>query len=332
MRDTAVRVLDRCFHSGGILSYHAIVDSNDVPSPEMHVSALTLRRHLTYVRDRYDVLPLHELIARRECRRSTDGCVAITFDDAYAGVEHLAAPILRDLDLPATIFVTARVAEHGGSFWWDELELARRAARPNAWFEMFNALGLPAPERSRTSIAIARDRIIARHAGRFELPRPQPESGAPQTSLPDLLRAMDVAGLRRLGSDTRFDFGCHTLTHPALPFLPATEQEREMRAAQRWLQDRLPHVVPIVAYPFGLYDADTIGAAQRAGLNAGVTMQPRALDTRDTAYALPRVGVSEDWTPSSIGLRMNTGLSSLFIARMGGRHPRLPADPRRVMA
>ena len=100
-----------------------------------------------------------------------------------------------------------------------------------------------------------------------------------------------------------------------------------MRAAQRWLQDRLPRVVPIVAYPFGLYDAGTIGAAQRAGLNAGVTMQPRALDRRDTAYALPRVGVSEDWTPSSIGLRMNSGLSSLFIARMGGRHPRLPADP-----
>src|ERR1043166_8275537 len=191
VRDAAVRLLDRCFRRGGILSYHAVVDSDEVPSPEMHISAATLRRQLAYVRDRYHVLPLHELIARHECRRSTDGCIAITFDDAYIGVERLAAPILRELDLPSTIFVTTDVAECGRSFWWDLIERARRADRPKAWFEMFSMLDLPAPERTRSNIAIARDRIIARHAGRFDVARLSDVSNG-LLELPELLRAVDL--------------------------------------------------------------------------------------------------------------------------------------------
>ena len=57
---------------------------------------------------------------------------------------------------------------------------------------------------------------------------------------------MTFEALSRLARDERFDFGCHTITHPALPFLDADEQEHEMREAQRLLQDRISRVVPIV--------------------------------------------------------------------------------------
>jgi peptidoglycan/xylan/chitin deacetylase (PgdA/CDA1 family) len=247
--------------------------------------------------------------------------MAITFDDAYVGVARLAAPLLRTLDLPATIFVTVGASERAGTYWWDAIEHARRhdAAR---WAAIARAVGMSAAEPDVTSIGAMRDRILVRRAGRFV---------AEGTEPPPMLRASSFEELRTLAEDARFEFGCHTLTHPALPLLPPAEQECEIHVAHLRLQKELPRVMPVVAYPFGLYDDATIRAAQRAGLAAGVTMQPRALDARDTVFALPRIGVSEDWTESAIALRANAALRSLFIARMGGRHPRLPADPRQAV-
>lgn len=317
-RDAIVPVLDRCFHAGGILSYHAIVDGDEVPSRAMHISVRTLRRHLAYVRARYDVIPLRELIDRRAHGRSIDRCVAITFDDAYVGVERFAAPMLRELDLPATVFVAVDAAARGSSYWWDVLEHARRSGGAS-WSALLHAVGMPPLPPNEASVAAIRDRIISRFAGRLQLAMPD--------ELPDLLHSLDASGLRRLAADARFDFGCHTVTHPALSRLSENEQEQEMARAQAWLEREVLRVVPIVAYPFGLYDARTIRAAHAAGMTAGVTMQPRAPDRRDGAFALPRVGVSEDWSVSAIALRLNAGLGPLFIARAGGRHPPR-ADPR----
>jgi peptidoglycan/xylan/chitin deacetylase (PgdA/CDA1 family) len=176
-----------------------------------------------------------------------------------------------------------------------------------AWHELLAALRLPAMPADIASANRIRDYIVATFAGRAE--------GLGRAALPDVLRAMTLPSLRRLAADARFDFGCHTMTHAALPFLDAADQRLEIETAQRRLEDELPRVIPVVAYPFGLHDLATARATQRAGLVAGVTMHPRALHRRDSVFALPRIGVSEDWSPAAIALHANAGLRPLFMAR-----------------
>jgi len=325
VRAAILPILERCFKRGGILGYHAVVE-NDVPSPEMHVSLATLRAQLEYVRDRYDVIPLRELVRRRIDRRSLDRCVAITFDDAYVGVERLAAPLLADLDLPATVFVSAAAAESGAAYWWDCLEYARRASPDALWPRILTHFGIRRLPGSAEALGMVRDHVLTQHEGR--LPRQKIDLPEPPN---ELLRSMNFAALARLASDERFEFGCHTVTHPALPFLSGRDQQLEMTQAQRRLEEMLPRVAPIVAYPFGLYDRTTLGEAANAGFQAGVTMQARAVGRGDLALALPRVGVSEDWTRSAISLRLNAGMRPLFRAR-AGTHPRLPSASSRTIA
>ena len=319
LRAAILPLLERCFKRGGILGYHAVVE-HEVPSPEMHVSLGTLRGQLEYVRDRYDVIPLRELVRRRIEGRSMDRCVAITFDDAYVGIERLAAPLLARLDLPATVFVTAGAAEDGAAFWWDGLEHARRTSPDILWPRVLSQLGIRHLPPSAEALGIVRDHVLARHAGRLD--RQKMEFAE---SPNELLRSMDFEALTRLARDGRFEFGCHTVTHAALPLLSSQDQRLEMAQAQRRLEDMLPRTVPIVAYPFGLYDGATLSEAANAGFLAGVTMQARAVARGDFALALPRVGVSEDWTRSAISLRLNAGMRPVFRAR-AGTHPRLPAD------
>lgn len=318
LRSAILPLLDRCFKKGGILGYHAVVEQ-DVPSPEMHVSLPTLCGQLEYVRDRYEVVPLRELVRRTMDGRSVDRCVAITFDDAYVGVESLAAPLLTRLDIPATVFVTVDAAKDGASFWWDRLEYARCTSAESLWPRALRQSGVRALPPSREALGVVREHLLTEHAGR--LPGKHADLAEPPNKL---LRSMDFDALARLARNDRFDFGSHTLTHPALPFLSGSEQRREMAEAQRRLAEALPRVVPIVAYPYGLYDGSTLREAASAGFRAAVTMQARALTGGDLALALPRIGVSEDWSRSAISLRLNAGMRPVFKVR-SGTHPRLPA-------
>ena len=48
--------------------------------------------------------------------------VAITIDDGYLDNLQYAVPILEELEIPATIFVSTGTMEQDRELWWDELE------------------------------------------------------------------------------------------------------------------------------------------------------------------------------------------------------------------
>lgn len=277
-----------------------------------------MREQLEAARRRYTIIPLAEYLARRDRGRSVAGCLAITFDDAYAGVATLAAPILAELDLPATLFVVSDAAQRGGQFWWDRAERAWETDGGGAWSELLTRAGVPftsGPE----AWDVFRTRVLTRFAGRFDTGG----TTSPIEIHPDL-RALRYDELVSLARAERFDFGVHTASHACLPFLSDADCEREIGASYRSLLDHLPRVRPVIAYPYGLFDRRTIEAARRAGMTAGVTMDGRAPSRWSGRYTVPRLGVMEDRSPRSIGLRLNGALRLVLIARDGRLHPRLP--------
>ena len=321
--DGLAALVDAAFPGAGILSFHAPV-AGGVPSPEMHVSATTLEAQLRFVRDSYQVVPLREIVARVQSGRTVRRLVAITFDDAYAGVAHHALPILRALGLPATIFVTVAQSETGGSYWWDAVDMARRDAATGSgegWRELLDGLSLPPLAPTTVSTALIREHVLA--AFRGEAP-----AACERVTIEGDLRALSFGELRALAaSHAGIDFGCHTLTHPALPLISAAARAHELRDSLARLERELPRVVPVLAYPFGLYDHATASGARRAGLTAGVTLQGRSIHPTDDPMMLPRIGVSETRTIRSLALRLNSGLRPLMIARTGSLHPPMPRDP-----
>lgn len=321
--DGLAAVVNAVFPGTGILSFHAPV-AGTAPSPEMHVRATTLRAQLRFVRESYDVVPLRELVARLKAGRSVRRLVALTFDDAYTGVALHALPILRALDLPATIFVTVAQSERGGSYWWDAVEEMRAAAtlgKGARWRALLDRLHLPPLAPTTESTALLREHLLATSRG-------APPVATEGVQLGGELRALSFAELRELGmSHAGFDFGCHTLTHPALPLISTAERMHELRDSLARLEGELSRVIPVLAYPFGLYDRATAECARRAGLIAGLTLQGRSIHRTDDMMMLPRIGVSETRTIRSIALRLSSGLRPLMIARTGSIHPPMPVDP-----
>lgn len=88
-----------------VLCYHRIDD-------EQHRSCVTpqaFRDQMQYLRDSgFDIVPLITIAEHLDRRAGfAPRTVAVTFDDGFADNYHHAFPVLRALDIPATVFVAA---------------------------------------------------------------------------------------------------------------------------------------------------------------------------------------------------------------------------------
>jgi peptidoglycan/xylan/chitin deacetylase (PgdA/CDA1 family) len=308
-------ILERAFGWGGVVAYHGVGESP--PTPIMHVTPRRLRAQLINLRERHRIVPLRELVERWHNQASTRNCVAITFDDAYAGVLVHALPILRELDIPATIFVASDHAELGASYWWDDVT-RDNGHDTQGQKKALAALGFPANSAVAHDPDEVRNRVLARFAGRWP--------GGIAAGGGSVWRSLKFSELETVADDERIDFGVHTLSHAALPLLPFDEQVREMRNNLTLLRKRLPRVLPVVAYPYGLYDATTIRAAREAGMVAGVTMEGRATANHPDPMTVPRIGAGEIHPPASLTRRLNRALRPALVIRNRGAHPRMPFD------
>lgn len=310
-------ILERTFGWGGVLAYHGVGDGPH--TPVMHVSPTRLREQLEFLRSRHEIVSLRDLVGRWRSGATTRNCVAITFDDAYAGVLRHALPILRALDVQATVFVASDYAAGGASYWWDDIERAR-ARGDQEWTQSTDAIGLPGLDASVPAVIDRiRQRVLARFRGRW------PEGL--RSGGDSIWRSLTFGELDSLALDDRIEFAVHTLTHPALPLLPYPDQVREMRDNFELLRERLPRVLPVVAYPYGLYDRATVRAATDAGMVAGVTMEGRATADRPDPMTVPRVGAGDIHTAGSLTRRLNRALRPALVVRNRGVHPRIPVDP-----
>lgn len=91
-----------------ILCYHGIsIDDEHEWEPGLFMSRSSFRSRLRLLRDeKCAVLPLDEAVNRLKDGTLPRKSVAVTFDDGFYNFYSVAAPLLRDFDIPATNYVS----------------------------------------------------------------------------------------------------------------------------------------------------------------------------------------------------------------------------------
>jgi peptidoglycan/xylan/chitin deacetylase (PgdA/CDA1 family) len=208
--------------------YHRVTDEPVGGLGSMVVSSRRFRQQMAYVRRRFRVLPLAEVVAGlRGDRPLPPRAAAITFDDGYRDNLTVAAPILRSLGLPATLFVATGPQERGEPFWWDALELAgrpadaRAAVKRAAYAEMRRIVAETLAELSPDTVRAAVDRLYMSW---------------------DEVREWAGMGLT---------LGAHTTTHPIMSRLTPAEVVSEVLPARARLEREAGATLPFFAYPNG---------------------------------------------------------------------------------
>jgi len=99
-----------------VLFYHRV--ANDSPNA-WTISPEKFRRQISWVRERYDIVSLHDAQLRIGADDNKRPTVCITFDDGYADNCETAVPWLLDQAIPFTYFVTSNHIQSSEPFAHD---------------------------------------------------------------------------------------------------------------------------------------------------------------------------------------------------------------------
>jgi hypothetical protein len=94
-----------------LVNYNGILEAPD-PTLQLEPDVATFRREMALLADCFIVLRLHE------ARQLPPRAVYITFDDGYRPVHDLVLPVLQEIGLLATVFVTS--GDIGEPNIWDD--------------------------------------------------------------------------------------------------------------------------------------------------------------------------------------------------------------------
>lgn len=274
------------------LIYHRVATLSS--DPEMlAVSPENFRAQMRYLKDTAQLVRFEE-----EWGNVSGPAVAVTFDDGYADNVLEALPILEDIGVPATFFVSTGTIGTTNEFWWHELERIILGKQP-----LPSSFTLDHHSRRKNWPT---GNINARLAFYQEFVRLMNETDSVQRTVwleqlrlwaqsdeqPSTMhRVMTVDELRLLGRNSLVTIGAHTVSHTQLSSLSPEEQRKEIVESKKQLEEWLGLDVTMFSYPFGKrchYTAETISLCREAGFTKAAANFPGQAHRWTDPYQIPR--------------------------------------------
>jgi peptidoglycan/xylan/chitin deacetylase (PgdA/CDA1 family) len=296
------------------LAYHEVVPDECERDPLLHPNATGVSefsRQMEVLARYYHPIGVAEL---RDWRNGRPGVpcnpALVTFDDGYRNNLTFAAPVLLRLGIPALINVAAGHIGRNAMLWPDEV-----VWRVLNWPEP----DLPSPDGSRKSPAPAgfteRAQLAARvreeckrvsfeQLGVYLTTLRKHQLPEEQDDVHALLSWEEVKRLKALG----FDIGSHTMRHPILTQLPASEVERELQDSKRLIEEMLGSECECFAYPNGGprdVSPAVVEQVRRAGYSFAFTVMDRLATPADDPLTLDRVYVPAAVTQTEFECRIS---------------------------
>ncbi len=305
-----------------ILGYHQVVadiaNAERDSIPGMAISTHTFRRQMEFLRERYEVLSLTEAGAVLRDEASTvRPAVVLTFDDGYRSVYDQAWPVLRELGLPATVFLnpgcigTSQLLDHDLLYWFARqaklLGLSLRVPLVKAGFNLREVVEIT----SEVDTAQLCEHLIYQPLARRQavLQKLREFLGEPEPAELRDFALLDWAQIHELAAGG-ITFGAHTVNHPVLTLETPEVIDYEIAEARHNLEKQLGVPITHFAYPNGSYSPAVKAAVQRHGFELAVTTEKRINRRGSDLLALGRTCLCEE---STRGL---TGQYSEAVARL----------------
>ena len=290
-----------------VLAYHRVTQLPADPH-QITVTPDNFRAHMLHLRQNCRCLPLDE-----DWSGQREPAVAVTFDDGYADNLHQALPILEDLGVPATFFISTGMLGSDGEFWSDELEhLALGMGDYHPCLTLQDReYGHSWPSASLAERLLLHDRL---HPLMLKIGPQRREDWLMQfrrwagvgQSARDAYRSLNREELRTLAASPWVTIGAHGMTHTPLAVLAEEAQRQEISGSKRELEELLGQQVTVFAYPFGgrgQYDGTTRRLCREAGFRRAATTLPGQVHRWTDPWQLPRQLV-RDWDAQTFAARL----------------------------
>jgi len=222
----------------------------------------------------------------------------VTIDDGYLDNYTLAYPILRQLQIPALIYLTVGSVGTKNGLWLDDVELALMRARVKRFcFE--GLFGNEMIDISTTRGKKKVEKIL--YSTMLQLGNAERQDliqklyhvlGVDSWVIRERSRVMlnweEIAEMSKNG----ISFGAHTLSHPFLPAMPLEVAEHEIRESKEIMEKRLEKPVNHFAIPNGRREDFTDELREfcaKIGFDTIVTTESGVVDSTSNRFSLKRI-------------------------------------------
>jgi len=319
-----------------ILMYHRVVPTSvdDARAttwlryrslPGIVVSPEMFENQLRFLKRKYRIVSLEDLA--RLLAAGDDippKSVVITFDDGWRDNFDYAFPILKKLNVPATIFLTA---EYIGTekLFWPEKVIALFDAIAEAKVDYPDLSGMSLPNdvaaiigRIKQSGGEARDEAVGEliervkfidRAARDELIARLEASAGTLPKHRVMLSWEEVSSMQAEG----VSFGSHGLSHEIMTEIDEDRQREEITRSRSVIEERLGKPCLTLAYPNGNHDDRVRRLAEDAGYLCAVAVKPGTVRRDSNLFALNRFNLHENasrgltggFSPSQFAFRLS---------------------------
>ncbi|WP_445146892.1 polysaccharide deacetylase family protein [Dyella sp. Tek66A03] len=291
-----------------ILAYHRIMPLPDPSTYEFDLELIStpperFREQMLLLKQRYNPIRLSDVAAALNDGKSLPAdAVVVTFDDGYDDNYRNAFPILRELGVPATFFVSTGHIDSGRPYAYDWLVhmILVSDARQMVLPELGVDVALSSDRHARRLVAtdvLCRMKELGALEQTTMIQRLEQEWQMPSDTAPPDCRPMSWEQLREMHA-AGFEIGSHGVHHWMLSKLPLAELESEVRDSKAALERELGSVPLLMSYPVGstrAYDDRVIAITRDAGFQLACSYtsgtNPQPLSNR---YALNRLAIERN--------------------------------------
>jgi peptidoglycan/xylan/chitin deacetylase (PgdA/CDA1 family) len=321
-----------------VLSYHRIADLAIDPW-ELAVSAENFEQHLQVLK-KYKLYTASQLVEQLKQRSLKNGMVCITFDDGYRDNYMIAKPLLQKYQCTSTFFIAVGYLGRHRQFWWDELqyillgphnlpqtlsilvndepfnfdllsegkhdEMQTEKLRSWIWYDP------PPTRRSELFIELWKRLKPLSHGNIATILDKLKTWSLSELKFTELDVPLSVDELGELINDPLFEIGNHTSTHPALAFHNRNAQYDEIAACNEILERIGNKNRGTVAYPYGIYNKNTVDVSNQLGLTGGFTTENKAVLIGDPCFELGRFHV-KNWSGEEFERRLKYWIKGFYF-------------------
>lgn len=293
-----------------VIMYHGITERNYEPRVWTQLPLSVFRSQLEFLRSRYRMVTLEQVVRALERGEPLpERAALVTFDDGLKNNYSVAFPVLKEMGIPAAIFLTVDLIGGSDILWFDELYLLIREGWANG-----AALELPWEEARRHY------RAGAVWEAYFSCVEAAKRSGCgPRRRLLDHLRdrvplererhladfgLLDWDQIREMARSGLIGFGVHTATHRILSELKEHELADEVLAPRKRFAEQLGMEAKAFCFPNG---------------RPGVDFRPAHLEyLRGSGYVCA-FSIGDDLFDRNVGDRM--AIARIPAGNDGSSHP-----------